>query len=207
MCSTNTVFIRHDPLVRGLLRQYVVPDAPILTGHDIHHITSLIARCDLTFFGSFDGTDEVEQRARFAEYLDLMPHAFPKLAHLQLDLGPETYNGMAAPGDRLNEIEDVILKPLLEMSSKIKGLQDFAALLPLCLFDLAFEKACKESLLVARNKNRLIEKVWYPFTAQVEGCEQPGKGYWIEEGHPGTCGWRPDGTKFRFMESVHVCGF
>lgn len=199
ICSTNTIFIQDHPLVGGLLRQYTVPDAPILAGLDMHRITSLIMRCDLTLFGSIRDTDEVEQRARFAEYLDLIPRAFPKLTHLQLNLGPETYRGRVAPWDGLDEIEDVLLKPLLEMSNKIKGLRDFTALLPLCLSSLfIFEKAWEESLLaVAAETNPVfIEKVWYPFTAKVEGCEQPGTGYWIGEGLANACGWRPDGTTY-----------
>ncbi|KEZ42590.1 hypothetical protein SAPIO_CDS5826 [Scedosporium apiospermum] len=154
------------------------------------------ARCDLTLFGSFDGTDEVQQRARFAEYLDLMPRAFPKLAHLQLDLGPETYNGTVPPWDCLEEIEDIILKPLLEMSNKMKRLRDFSVLMSQCLTcDFFSSKAREESLLAVVNKDGLSGKVWYPFTAKLEGGEQPGKGYWIEEGHPGTYGWRPDGRR------------
>ncbi|PKS08517.1 hypothetical protein jhhlp_004902 [Lomentospora prolificans] len=186
--STDTFFVESEPLIDALLRQYIVPSAPILTGPDIRRVTLLDMKWNFTLFGSHDGSDETESRSRFRENLDLIPRAFPCLRRLHIALNGVMYVDREWPGECLDKIRAVLLDPLLESSKQVRGLQDFNISVERCLF-VAFcgmtynerenDESRKRLVKGEIAKNILDWKIWYPFEVEIEERGRTGEGYWI----------------------------
>lgn len=197
MYSTNTIYLQSEPIKTGFLRQYVIPGAPVFAGPYIHRIQSLALTWDFTLFGSYYGTHEAEHRSRFAEHLKLLPRAFPKLTRLRLVLEDATYYRTVPPDSSLEDLEAVILRPILLAGTKVRGLRDFIVFIETAIFDVISRRADDEGLLRRSHNSRWTTHVRYPFTTgSPDECAQPEVGYWIETGPESDLFWRPDGTSF-----------
>ena len=133
-------------------------------------ITSLCIRWDLILFSSDTRTDIADHRVRFADYLHMLPQAFPKLTQLHLILGERTYEGRVRAEANREQLEVVLLQPLLDARIRMGDqLQDFTVAAPAGLFLAFLSFAALSSqpednpTLKMRTNNIWILRIWYPF--------------------------------------------
>lgn len=98
---------------------------------------------DFTLFSSYYGTDEAEHRSRLASCLELLPRAFPRLTRLHPRIEDATYYRTTQLDSSPEEIEAVILRPILEAGAKLQGLWDFTVFFETAVFDVIGEKTDK----------------------------------------------------------------
>ncbi|CAI4213497.1 unnamed protein product [Parascedosporium putredinis] len=135
--STCRLFVKGQPLIDGLLQQYILPDAPRLTGPSFLRLTSLVLCWSLVLFGNapMARQDEGSQHPRFLRNLELLPRAFPYLTRLHLAFENLSFSGgQFAPisDEPLSEVSTDFLDPIRSVGERIEGLSglNFSAFIP-----------------------------------------------------------------------------
>ncbi|SPO06989.1 uncharacterized protein DNG_09683 [Cephalotrichum gorgonifer] len=131
--STNALYLEALPLIDGLLRQSALPGSPRVSGLDTRHLTSLVMIWDFVLFGSFYPSTVLDRR-HFAERLDLIPRALPKLTRLQVLMGSDIYVEDSSPANNMEEVEKVLLRPFLEARTKMEHVAEFIVTIPAGVF-------------------------------------------------------------------------
>lgn len=187
--STNTILIERDAIMQGMLRQSLVRGAPRLLSPSIALITTLNVRSQLVLWrypeSSKDSQRDKEDRALFAEQLELLPRSFPNLKRLRWVPCGTLYNKdgprTPVPGNEFDEVQSLFLRPLLRASARLPQLREL--LVPVA--DTIFygiinhlDRSKRQSFRIGQRLGDI--RIWYPFTEQPGTPGPDGGGYWIE---------------------------
>lgn len=132
----------------------------------------------------------------FAKQLELLPQICPNLRRLEFIPAKYVYDhvGLVSP-ERLGEVEELLLRPLLRVSIRMPGLRQFVVPLPKQLFFtllLLDQKRPGPKQMLLGQEIRMI-RMWYPFTVPTGVIEPGGGGFWIVYGDSDESA-RYDGT-------------
>ncbi len=184
-------------MIDGLLRQGICPGAPRLTGPGVQLIRSLHLKLDFILFYEADRAKEAVDRARFRQYLDLLPRAFPNLQRLQLVFLGNMYNKpLPAPMNNVPELHAVVFAPLMEVKAKM-GLKEFSVTLPCFVFINLLALVPEWNEIAIRRKR--VDGVygiplWYPFEGTQDEQRQTGRGIPVKPGDGGPFYWTRQGS-------------
>jgi hypothetical protein len=183
-----------------MMRQSLVPGAPRVTGPGMQLVTSLQLTSTLVLWHYDMPWRQVEDRALFAEQLDLLPRAFPHLQRLDWIFRKDVYSGRYGPfviqTEEFAEAEEVILSPLLRACAEMSALQELTVGLPENLFWAA--RAVERGRFGPR-KDYIGEqlgkiRMWYPFAERPAERAGDGGGCWLAYGEDEDRERRFDGT-------------
>ncbi|KJZ70859.1 hypothetical protein HIM_09724 [Hirsutella minnesotensis 3608] len=206
--AKNTVYLASQPLIEALVWQHSNwTSRPRIMGSGIQLVQSLHMRWDMSLFAQNDGAREAKDRKRLANYVKLIPKAFPDLRLLYIIFEDSLYDRTSCPSKNLEEIKSILLEPLLTLRTNFASLHDFSIALPEMVFwDFSGRIIEKQKQLWSPAEVAMMKPeeffgpwVWYPFEAGMTPCEsrKGQNGYWVKSGlETSNFGWRPDGTKF-----------
>lgn len=178
-------------LLRKLVAQNTVPEAPHYIGPGLQLITSLAIRSTLELWQPGLSTEETDSasRSRFAQTLDSIVQAFPALSHLRVAVyGTLVYHRPRDPPEPewyLGRIEEAILGPMQRASGQMTAMNNKRVVLSveLPLFRSVQRIAERHGSAPWRalpwDKSPELWKstLWYPFTEQPE--DSAAGGFWI----------------------------
>jgi hypothetical protein len=154
----------------------------MLLSPSIALITSLKVRSRLVLWRNQE-KDYEEDRAEFAEQLDLLPRAFPNLERVRWITGRGIYarhgDWTPVPPDGFDEVERVFLGPLLRASAMLPRLRELVVSLSAVMFFGVvnhLDASRWESFVGQRVRDM---RVWYPLTGQPGNPGPDGGGFWI----------------------------
>lgn len=186
LCATNIVFIESAALVEGLLRRNLpgcLAAPKLLIRSGMQFVSLLRLQVDFFLFNERHPGNETQERARFVEDLDLLPHTFPKLQRLQL-MFPHNmyYQRLPEPKSNAAELNTVLFGPLMKASTMMV-LKEFSVTLPRRVFCtlMDFVPSWKTGDIDDLDRKQWeVTQVWYPFDSAQEEQGQPGRGFNVQ---------------------------
>jgi hypothetical protein len=200
--TTNTIAFKDEHLIDGLLRQSTIPGAPRLTGQGMRLVTALQLRSSLILWRSPFYPDDgliAKHRALLAEQLELLPRAFPNLWSLTWLPSQCVYDhGDYFPPGQLDEVEELLLEPLLRFSTMMPTLRKFLVPIPNHLFFtvMLLEQKRPEGRQDFLGQPLGEIRMWYPFTVSPGTLGPDGGGFWLVFGGDRNREWAYDGTVY-----------
>ncbi|KAK3290988.1 uncharacterized protein B0H64DRAFT_50422 [Chaetomium fimeti] len=183
--ATNTISVHREPFIYGLLQQGIVPDAPRLTGSAMQLVRSLQMRSPLVLRSASNeerSPREIKNHTVVLEELRLLPRAFPNLRRLEWIPARGVYTRAERMGlQAVEEIEDLLLRPLLTASAMMPALRELVVPLPFNLFVLAtaLERYRPKPKVDFQGQKLGSIRMWYPFTVRPGTPGPDGGGFWL----------------------------
>jgi hypothetical protein len=154
----------------------------MLLSPSIALVTSLKVRSRLVLWRNQE-KDHEEDRAEFAEQLDLLPRAFPNLERVKWIATKEIYTRVdiyfPVPPHDFAEVERFFLGPLLRATAMLPRLRELVVSLSAVMFFGVVNRldASRWENFVGQRVGDM--RVWYPLTEQPGNPGPDGGGFWI----------------------------
>ncbi|KAK4448994.1 hypothetical protein QBC34DRAFT_406501 [Podospora aff. communis PSN243] len=201
--TTNTILVSQPALSQLLIRQTLVPNAPIVIDPiQLPRVTSLEMAWGFKLWSRSDKPITVtHNRLRFQQTLQLLPKAFPNLRWLQVvfakgALGDVRMEPMGMGYTNPDGAERVLLQPLLQAIRSLSKAKHISFALPSnMLFAVRvaarWNKRGRNGGIGGHLKDRQeihkkfglwdVEE-WYPFGVDEDQQDRAGEGFWISFG-------------------------
>lgn len=193
--STNTFILNTHRLLHAVVAQ-IVPGTPRVISPMIHHVASLELFASFRLFEHYSITqenptvDELSERQRFRNFIDLFPIAFPNLTRLHIHFENGIFYGFAGIGvlHKFDDLKTELLEPLRLLAGKLPLLRHFSSAMEFPIFDKLLNtddgmSEEKYKIMLARD-GLYGARVWYPSDALEEERGRPGLGFWVMKGSP-----------------------
>lgn len=164
-------------------------------------VTSLQVQSPLILWSHFLTVDTLilEHRALLAEHLELLPRAFPNLRSLTWVCSRYIYDSADFfPSRWLGAVEELLLRPLLRVSTTMPPLRKFVVPIPYQLFFtiMLLEQQRPEGRQDFLGQPLGEIQMWYPFTLSPGTLGADGGGFWLVYGDVLDRGRKYDETHF-----------
>ncbi len=146
-------------------------------------VSLLRLELDCTLFNERDRAQEMRDRARFIQDLNLLPDVFPQLRRLQLMFPGDLYcQRFPEPKSNMVELDTVLFGPLMKASA-VMALKEFSMRLPRQMFFNLMELVPSWEPDEFRDLDwgeQQVTRVWYPFNGAQEKQGRPGQGFHVQ---------------------------
>lgn len=141
------------------------------------------------FYNSIWEEQEREQRAKFFNFLALLPEALSQLRNFVLILDSATYSKSSLrPGNNRVEIAEVLFDPLLEARKRCVAMERFTVAVP---SNMAMQMPeFTEAMKTCTKSGMWQVEVRYPFDSDAENTDNC---YWLKHGLESDLKWWFDG--------------
>jgi hypothetical protein len=203
--STNVISVASNAVIDSLLRE---PRGPtLLLPQRLHSIKAIEMRWDLRLFNQ-DAKREETDRYTYNRRLQLLSRSFPSLNKLSIEFTSNIYlKTNVPPKSCMNEIDEILLKPLGEMLYDFDAYFQCSIELPWSIYWEFEERACLKGTRVQNTHTPGARRFWHQHPApakdkadsddsESERTVQHRHGFWIRIGEESDLRFRCDGKAF-----------
>ena len=203
--ADNSMFIDGGPLLDVLLQQQESPQQTLIPPADLHLVTCIETRWRFEIF-SLDPAAQLEARNSTAEYIRLLPRAFPALTKLYISFADPVYSRNIPPSEVADEIRDALLEPLSRVLVQTTRLADYTVALPSNLFGALSAQNVAAGGQIVKGKAVVDRKFWQPCLSRsgLDSDQGPPQGYWIAAGEESNLNFDATGKPFLMSHRAAV---
>ena len=199
------MFIDRGPLFDALLQQQESPEQTLIPSVNLHLVRCIETRWRLEIF-SLDPAAQFEARNAMAEYIRLVPRAFPGLTKLYVSFADPVYYRHAPPVEFTDEVHAALLEPMSRVLLQVTHLVDYTIALPTNLFGALSAQDQAAGGQIVKGKAIVDRKFWQPCLNRSGSDPDQGgaRGYWIAAGEESNLNFDPHGKPFLISQRAAV---